>query len=167
MVSFDNGVVHGLLGSKAEDEIVRLAKANRAKDKRLQKLYGITLETYNHMLLMQDGVCAICKHPPCTKSLAVDHDHKWKYLKIHVDEIYLGRFTAKVIDPERGIYSALNGHGYSKKEARDRLKGLLKRASVRGLLCFSCNGGLRKYRDNPEYLANAAKYLRRHQLGEF
>lgn len=145
----------------------KLIKSNLAKDKRLRKLYGISLETYSYMLLMQDGVCAICKHPPSTKSLAVDHDHKWKYLKIHVDEIYLGRFTAKVTDPERGLYSALNGHGYSKKEARARLKGLLKRASVRGLLCFGCNSGLRKYRDKPDYLASAAEYLRRHQQGEW
>ena len=167
MVSFDNGVVHGLLGSKAEDEIVRLAKANRAKDKRLQKLYGITIETYSHMLLMQDGVCAICKHPPGTKSLSVDHDHKWKYYKIVVNQIADERFIAKLGGCSAPTYVSLRGHGSSKKEARDRLKGLLKRASVRGLLCFSCNGGLRKYRDNPEYLANAAEYLRRHQLGEF
>jgi hypothetical protein len=147
-------------------EETKLFKARAAKDKRLQKLYGITLEAYSHMLLMQEGVCAICKSAPSTKSLAVDHDHKWKYLKIetiHFNTTYL----ANIVDQSPSIYRDLRGRGSSKREARARLKSLLKRASVRGLLCFQCNSGLRKYRDNPDFLANAASYLRRHQKGEW
>jgi len=156
--------IHNMLEGAVHED-AKVAKARIAKDRRLQKLYGITLETYQHMLLMQDGVCAICKHPPSTKSLAVDHDHKWKYFKVLVDEICAGRFIARLGGCSNTTYAILRGYGQTKRDARARLKGLLKRASVRGLLCFSCNGGLRKYRDNPEYLANAASYIRRHQLG--
>jgi len=31
---------------------------------------------------------------------------------------------------------------------------------VRGILCFNCNGGLGQFRDNPEFLAGAIKYLK-------
>jgi hypothetical protein len=31
---------------------------------------------------------------------------------------------------------------------------------VRGILCFNCNGGLGQFRDNPEFLASAIKYLK-------
>lgn len=34
---------------------------------------------------------------------------------------------------------------------------------VRGLLCDSCNTGLGKFRDNPEYLLKAASYLKEHK----
>ena len=46
------------------------------RDRALRKNYGIGLETYNIMLQMQNGVCAICgKVNPDGKALAVDHDH--------------------------------------------------------------------------------------------
>jgi hypothetical protein len=31
---------------------------------------------------------------------------------------------------------------------------------VRGILCFNCNGGLGQFRDSPEFLAGAIKYLK-------
>jgi hypothetical protein len=31
---------------------------------------------------------------------------------------------------------------------------------VRGILCFDCNGGLGKFRDSPELLAEALEYLK-------
>jgi len=158
--------IHNMLdGAVHEDG--KVVKARVAKDKRLQKLYGITLEDYEDRLTRQGGCCAICGSKPGTKSLSVDHDHKWKYFKIVVNQISDDRFIAKLGGCSTPTYVSLRGHGRTKKEARDRLKGLLKRASVRGLLCFSCNSGLRKYRDNPEYLTSAASYLRRHQQGEF
>lgn len=43
----------------------------------LKRNFGITLETYNALLLAQDGVCAICKQSnPNKNRLAVDHNHK-------------------------------------------------------------------------------------------
>jgi len=31
---------------------------------------------YDELLAQQNGVCAICGHPPKTKRLNIDHDHK-------------------------------------------------------------------------------------------
>ena len=39
------------------------------------KRYGITVDDYNQMLAEQNGACAICKCPPTTKRLAIDHCH--------------------------------------------------------------------------------------------
>ena len=144
----------------------------KAKDKRLQKLYGITLAEYDKMLIEQGMVCKICGRPPVTKDLSVDHDHKWKKFKI---EIYpcgtllgvpnvTGEYTARVKwDDDTPHCYKLIVQGPDKKFLRAFLKSMLKRASVRGLLCFSCNGGLRKYQDDPECFIRAAEYLRVHQ----
>ena len=66
-----------------------------------------------------------------------------------------------------GLWAATahyNGRDYveqakKKSEARKLLKEQLKRASVRGLLCYPHNAGLQKFRDNPQFLRNAANYL--------
>lgn len=53
----------------------------RAMDQRLRYNYGISLETFNAMLLEQDGKCAVCRQPERTvvsgkvRPLCVDHDH--------------------------------------------------------------------------------------------
>jgi hypothetical protein len=163
MVKFDSGVltVSGVI------ELSKINKARRAKDLRLQKLYGLTLLDYEDILAYQGGCCAICGNPPGSKSLSVDHDHKWKYLKLLVTKSDGGAvFVVSVCDPTVGPespYFNLRWTANTKALARKFLKKLLLRKSVRGLLCFSCNGGLRKYRDNPDYLISAAIYLRGHQ----
>lgn len=48
----------------------------RARDLRLQRLYGITAAQYDEMLEAQDGKCAVCRKPPGKQRLNVDHDHK-------------------------------------------------------------------------------------------
>ena len=40
------------------------------------KQYGLVPEQYTQLLERQNGVCAICGHPPKTRRLGVDHDHK-------------------------------------------------------------------------------------------
>lgn len=146
-------------------------KARRAKNQRLKRLYGITLEDYEERLAQQNGVCAICLRPPGTLALSVDHDHKAKYLKLVIEDAVLAPvvgFGAKVKSGEvsewDSPYYLLGGVGGTKAEAKAHLRDQLKRASVRGLLCFSCNGGLRKYRDNPDNLRRAAEYLTNHQV---
>lgn len=52
-----------------------------SRSKHLFDTYGISLETYNEMLLLQNNVCAICKSYGHTKNIKqypfhVDHDHK-------------------------------------------------------------------------------------------
>lgn len=49
----------------------------KAKDARLRREYGITLEEYYKVLAYQNNSCAICKRPMSTMKsrLALDHDH--------------------------------------------------------------------------------------------
>lgn len=46
------------------------------KHSTLWKMFRITLEQYEAMLIAQAGVCAVCKLPPGNVMLSVDHDHK-------------------------------------------------------------------------------------------
>lgn len=55
--------------------ILELRKPS-AEDKRLLILYGITREEREAIDRIQGYVCAVCKRPPVTKALSVDHDHK-------------------------------------------------------------------------------------------
>jgi hypothetical protein len=51
--------------------------AQMARSRKLRRLYGITPDQYDVMLLRQEGKCAICRRMPKTKRrLHVDHDHK-------------------------------------------------------------------------------------------
>ena len=68
---------------KARVRKYKQANPARYEDSRLQRAFGITLEDYNNMLLVQEGVCAICKKPESVwwrkkgqpKRLTVDHCH--------------------------------------------------------------------------------------------
>jgi len=42
----------------------------------LLRKYGITEAQYQKLFVLQGGVCAICGHPPKTRNLAIEHDHK-------------------------------------------------------------------------------------------
>lgn len=43
--------------------------------KRLKRRYKLTVEQYNAMLEVQNGVCALCENPPAENDrLCVDHD---------------------------------------------------------------------------------------------
>ena len=59
----------------------------RVLHKKLQHLYGITLEQYNLMSESQGGVCAGCRRPETTvrngniQRLSVDHDHNTKRVR--------------------------------------------------------------------------------------
>jgi hypothetical protein len=54
------------------------SKKGKTKDTYLQREYGITIEQYDEMLLLQNHSCAICKIHIVNldKELAVDHDHE-------------------------------------------------------------------------------------------
>jgi len=51
-------------------------------------------------------------------------------------------------------------HLKNEKKLRKTGKQNLIRANVRGLLCWACNTGLRKWRDNADNLLKASKYLK-------
>jgi hypothetical protein len=48
----------------------------KARAKRLQKLYRITTDQYDQMFRAQKGKCKICGRPPKRVRLNVDHDHR-------------------------------------------------------------------------------------------
>lgn len=83
------------------------------------KRYNLTIQLYEKLLYLQNGVCMICDYTPREDEvLHVDHDH-----------------------------SCCPDGGYSCGRC------------VRGLLCFVCNTGVGKFKDNPETLRKAANYL--------
>lgn len=47
----------------------------QARNARLIRVYGITVEEYQKILVHQGGVCGICKQPP-KRTLHVDHKHQ-------------------------------------------------------------------------------------------
>jgi hypothetical protein len=59
----------------------RLTKTEAYRDAQLKHHFGITLEQYNALLVLQNGVCRICKQGErqkiygAIKALAVDHCH--------------------------------------------------------------------------------------------
>lgn len=51
-------------------------RSKAAKEKRVEKVYGISAEEYDAILAFQSGRCAVCQVATGrTKRLAVDHDH--------------------------------------------------------------------------------------------
>lgn len=126
----------------------------KALNRRLIKKYGITLVARDEMEKEQGGVCAICGHPPKTRRLAVDHNHKFKYLRVATFK-RAGSWVAVIVISGKPLcfYAA------KRNQAIQQAREFAKKESVRGLLCFPCNAGLRKFSDDPARLRAAAKYL--------
>jgi hypothetical protein len=113
------------------------------------------------MLAAQGGVCAICHRTPKKVRLGVDHDHKHMKVRVVAWRDFNEDWTAT---------ASYRAHQFSAVAASKYLaikvvRNLLKRASVRGLLCWSCNTGLQKYRDKADVLEAAANYLNQHAAG--
>lgn len=141
---------------KKSSSLSELEKKNLAADKRLQKTYGITLADYDRMLKEQNGGCWICGKPPKgNKRLHVDHDHKKGREKVYVRKPAGTNVWVAYTDSGVGGGQVF----FSRKEALDFVRRKVLRLSVRGLLCWRCNTGLQKWRDNPEHLKRAALYL--------
>lgn len=92
----------------------------RMREKNLQKSVGISVSKYNDLLLIQNGVCAICgskpgeKGGPFRKNLSVDHDHvtgKVRGLLCHNCNTGLGFFSDDIGFIERAV-SYLKSKGF-------------------------------------------------------
>jgi hypothetical protein len=79
------------LGRKDQKDIDRA--------RRYAKLYGITLDQYDRMLERQDGKCALCRRPPTTTRLSVDHCHRDKRVRgllcFRCNKLLIGRWKSE------------------------------------------------------------------------
>lgn len=132
----------------------------RDRNTRLLRVYGRSAAEYDLMLKEQNYGCKICGSDGGTRRLHLDHDHKYRAIKIvyHKDGIWFG---ATIYRGESVVAT-----GATKGEVSKYLRNELKRNSCRGLLCWPCNRLLRMAYDQPERLANAAKYLEQFQSTE-
>jgi hypothetical protein len=131
-----------------------------SRDKYLQKRFLVTEEEYKKQFVKQNGAC-ICGSTPKTRALHVDHDHAIEAWKV-VSQKFPDGWWAWPKGGASGSRLDFERKGRTKSEAIRAVKKVLKRISVRGLLCFPCNGGLGKFQDKPEKLTKAAKYLERY-----
>lgn len=133
-----------------------MTKKEKAKDYYLRRKYNITLSEYNEKLKHQGGVCAVCGRPPKNLALAVDHNHKVEKAKIH-----LVKQTDEWVATEP--ISGFMAKDKSRGKAKQACHKLLKRKSVRGLLCFICNkkvlGILERFKIKPSCVI---QYLKDH-----
>lgn len=143
-------------------KVSKASEAHKA-DLYYQRKYGVTLA--EHEKRSEKG-CEICGGKSFKRRLHADHSHKLKYLKVKTTFSYVPVFSKMV----KWWVSEIDELGISvshktKNEAIRAAREIAKRKSYRGALCFPCNGGLRKFRDNPQFLENAAKYLRAWEAG--
>jgi len=138
---------------------------DKAADASLRRNYGITLEEYEAMLAAQGGGCAICGSVAKQRRLHTDHDHKVPKGKILTHKSLT--MAVNACDPwvaeavvGSKVYSASAGR---KHLAIQSLRKYMKRASVRGILCWPCNRALRVFCNDPDRLEAAAKYLREYK----
>jgi hypothetical protein len=130
---------------------------DHAYDLYLRRKYGITLATRSDMDKKQNYKCGICRRPPKKNKLAVDHAH------------WIAKLNIKSYKKGHKWYARVNEFPEIKYKDRVRGKAIkaaklhLLRLSVRGLLCWSCNTGIRKYFDDADALLSAAKYLKKHE----
>jgi Recombination endonuclease VII len=142
------------------------------EEKRLDGYYrrkfGWTLEEVNALDAKQNHVCAICHRPPGKVRLSLDHDHFFDRIKIFIERLRDWSFAAFLNETDASAIAI----GATRKEVRKNAKRVLRRRSVRGLLCLRCNKGLQMFEDSKAPLSpaerfdNAAKYLRQFQ-GKF
>lgn len=132
---------------------------------RLKRQYGITAAEFDQLMANQGGGCRICHRPPKKLPLSVDHDHNYKRVKIKLKKVALPQVVGYPVSYQwegRAWYRGWEfvGHALNQYEARRDVRDQLKRASVRGLICWLCNTGIRKFGHAADRLADAAMYLR-------
>lgn len=141
-------------------------KKLKAKDKRLQSTYNVTLEERQRRSKRQKHKCPICKvrrnKKGVVKELHVDHWHAMARIKVKLEKLKNGMWSAYNVEFNRfGVHLA-EGHfrfrSSNKRKAKKCVTQKLKRAANRGLPCWPCNSGLHRW-DDPVKLRRALKYL--------
>ena len=137
-----------------------------SRDEYLLKKFGRSEAEYNRVLARQGDGCKVCGSTPKTRPLHLDHDHKienWKIRSQKIDSTWYAWPDGH--EPGSGLKHRLTFSfgGRTKQEARAKVKTWLKRLSSRGILCFGCNVGLRKFYDNADRLIKAGEYLKEYQ----
>lgn len=124
--------------------------------------YGETQAEYDAEFKKQGKKCVICGRKKKTVALHRDHNHAIAQLPVKVEKTKDGRWRA---------YNEKYGYAYtsrSKKNARREVLRRLRRKSRRGVICWHCNSGLKKWQQkggwiDPQHLRNAADYMERWQ----
>jgi len=140
---------------------------DRAKDKRLQSKYGITLARQNELRDEQNNRCKTCGGPlDAYGPPNVDHFHffvaAFRHTGTGMPAINL-KWYAQGYDELRRVICVK--HAKTKEAAIADVKRELMPWSIRGLLCFKCNRGLgsiEKFFDaarHPEHLNPVRDYL--------
>jgi len=159
--------------------MTRTKKTRSTSDKRtprdsyLRKNFLLTEAEYLKALRKNGGVCSITGTPPTTKSLAVDHDHKierWKIVSKKIEDLWFSfpqgggnlsiEGTEDQTAPSRLCFTESDR---LKQVSRAKVKARLKRLSLRGILCWKANTGLKKWDDNPGDMRRAAEYIENYQ----
>lgn len=129
----------------------------REKNARTIKKYGVTLSERKLLSSQQGHVCKICESGGGIQGLHLDHDHKWKYIKIHTEKDLLSNCWNSYTTYRGTSWVSM---GNTKSEAIQTLRKLLQKLSIRGLVCWPCNRLLRMAFDQSERLSKAAQYIR-------
>lgn len=135
------------------------AQLDKAASQRLQRTYGRDLAWYEQQFELQGFGCAVCHDKPGTRRLHVDHDHKYRYVKIETLKISNGIWVGGAT--YNGV--RFDNVGRTKSEAIQKVKQDLKEASCRGLLCHRCNRAMILFKDQIEIILKAAEYLKKFQ----
>lgn len=145
---------------------MRKSKYKSDRDGYLLKKFGRSEEEYNKALAKQNGGCRVCGSTPKTRPLHLDHDHKiqnWKIISQKMSGTWYswpdGHYPITALTADKSNRLCFMEWGRTKPEARAKVKVRLKRLSSRGVLCFGCNVGLKKFYDNAGRLQKAAAYL--------
>lgn len=143
--------------------------SNHKADLYYRRKYNHSLREIKAKRRRQKNRCAICKRPPKKLPLAVDHWHKLAKLKVKTEKTSSGKWRAYNTEFELYGYTlrekSITYTSRNRRKAKKSVQKKLLRKSVRGLLCWACNSGLRKWLDNPVLLRRAGKYLAYHQSG--
>lgn len=140
----------------------------------IKRNFNLSYRKYKKWKRFNDGGCWVCGWKPSFNKktgkkhneLAIDHFHKLSNLKIRSVKVK-GKWEAYNVEfsllgyflPE-AIFWFRSGN---RRKAVKSVKMRLKKIANRGLLCWACNSGLRKWLDDPAKLRNASIYLENHR----